>query len=79
MTGMKTFNVHEAKTQFSAILALVSAGEEVIVAKAGRPVAIISPYKHGAIERKPGLFEGQLTVHDSFFDPMDDEFMKHFE
>lgn len=79
MGPMKTFNVHEAKTQFSAILALVSAGEEVIVAKAGRPVAVISPYKQTAPERKPGLFEGQLTLHESFFEPMDDEFMKHFE
>lgn len=79
MAEMKTFNVHEAKTQFSAILALVSAGEEVIVAKAGRPVAVISPYKQPVTERKPGLFEGQITLHNSFFDPMDDEFMKHFE
>ncbi|GMU57125.1 MAG: hypothetical protein AMXMBFR33_62710 [Candidatus Xenobia bacterium] len=79
MVFVKTFNVHEAKTQFSAILALVSAGEEVIVAKAGRPVAVISPYKQPATDRKPGLFRGQIKVHDSFFDPMDDEFMQHFE
>lgn len=64
---MKTFNVHEAKTRFSAILALVSSGEDVIVAKAGRPVAVISPYKQPDTERKPGLFEGQVKVHDSLF------------
>ena len=76
---MRTYNVHEAKTHFSAILALVAAGEEVLVAKAGRPVAVIAPYKSPAKKRVPGAFKGQFTVPDSFFEPMDDEFMKHFQ
>ncbi len=75
---MKTFNVHEAKTKFSAILALVTAGEEVLVAKAGKPVAIISPYRAPATPREFGPFRGQIKVHDSFFEPMEDEFMQHF-
>ncbi|MGE4203030.1 MAG: type II toxin-antitoxin system Phd/YefM family antitoxin [Vulcanimicrobiota bacterium] len=52
---MKTFNVHEAKTHFSAILALVTAGEEVTIAKAGRPVAIISPFRPPVELRKDWL------------------------
>lgn len=76
---MKTYNVHEAKTNFSAILALVAAGEEVLVAKAGKPVAVISPYKSPAKRRTPGQFQGQIIIHDSFFEPMDEEFMSYFE
>lgn len=76
---MKTFNVHEAKTQFSAILALVASGEEVVVAKAGRPVALISPYREPKAVRHPGLFRGQLEVTDAFFDPLPSEFLEHFE
>lgn len=75
---MKTFNVHEAKTHFSALLALVASGEEVVVAKAGRPVAIISPYRQPVASREFGPFQGQVSVPDSFFEPMDDEFMDHF-
>lgn len=76
---MKTFNVHKAKTQFSAILALVASGEEVLVAKAGKPVALISPYRPHQPVRQPGIFRGQVKVEDSFFDPMPDEFLRHFE
>lgn len=76
---MKTFNVHEAKTHFSAILALVTAGEEVTIAKAGRPVAIISPFRPPVERREFGLFKGQVEVPDAFFEPMDDEFLSYFE
>jgi len=76
---VKQFNVHEAKTNFSAILALVAGGEEVVVAKAGKPVAVISPYKSPVPRRTPGRLKGQLHVPDSFFEPMDEEFMSYFE
>lgn len=76
---MKTFNVHEAKTQFSAILTLVASGEEVLVAKAGKPVARISPYREPKATREPGLFRGQVEISDSFFEPMPDDFLGHFE
>ena len=76
---MKTFNVHEAKTNFSSILALVAAGEDVLVAKAGTPVAVISAYRKPATRRAPGLFKGQVDIKDSFFEPMDEEFMKFFQ
>ncbi len=76
---MKIFNVHEAKTQFSSILALVAGGEDVIVAKAGHPVAIISAYTKPGVARQAGLFKGQLTLHESFFEPMEEDFMAYFE
>lgn len=76
---MKTYNVRAAKTNFSEILALVSTGEDVIVAKAGRPVAIISAYRSPQKTRQPGLFQGQVTVSESFFSPMEADFLSHFE
>ncbi len=76
---MKVFNVHEAKTQFSAILALVAGGEDVLVAKAGTPVGVISAYRKGAPRRQAGLFKGQVEISEAFFEPMDAEFLQHFE
>lgn len=76
---MKTYNVHAAKTHFSEILALVSTGEEVVVAKAGRPVAIISAYRSPTRPRQPGLFRNQVTMTDAFLEPMDLEFQSYFE
>jgi prevent-host-death family protein len=76
---MKTYNVHEAKTHFSAILALVSAGEQVVIAKAGKPIAIISPHVPPVPERPFGPYKGQVVIEDSFFDPMDEDFMSHFQ
>jgi antitoxin (DNA-binding transcriptional repressor) of toxin-antitoxin stability system len=72
---MKTYNVHEAKTHFSAILALVAAGEEVVVARAGTPVAIIRAYRQDVPRRSPG----QVKLEESFFEPMEPEFLEHFE
>jgi len=53
-------NVHEAKTHFSELLERAHMGEEVIIAKAGKPYARLVPIVEGA-ERKPGAFRGRIT------------------
>lgn len=53
-------NIHEAKTHFSELLERAHRGEEVIIAKAGRPYARLVAVPQGA-ERKPGEFRGQIT------------------
>jgi len=53
-------NVHEAKTRFSELLERAHRGEEVIIAKAGKPYARLVPIIQGA-ERAPGSFRGQIT------------------
>ena len=64
---MTTVNVHHAKTHLSKLLERVAAGEEVVIARAGRPVARLVPVS--AVEpRKPGLARGRLT--DAFFEPL---------
>jgi prevent-host-death family protein len=61
-------NIHEAKTHLSRLLERVQAGEEIIIAKAGRPVAILSPASPQ--DRISGLGKGQVVIHDDFDDPL---------
>ena len=70
-------NIHEAKTHFSQLLARVAQGEEVIIAKAGTPIAKLVPLP-ASEPRTPGGAEG-LVVPDSFFEPLPDALLTHFE
>lgn len=58
-----TYNVHDAKTHFSRLLARVAAGEEVIIAKAGEPIAKIVPVR-SEVQRVPGTAEGLWVAED---------------
>jgi prevent-host-death family protein len=62
-------NVHEAKTHLSRLLARVLSGEEVVIAKAGVPVAKLVPVKKAPIKRKFGSAKGEFTVPDDFNHP----------
>ena len=64
---MKTINVHEAKTQFSKLLARVHEGEEIIISKAGVPWAKLTPYTEDK-KRTPGIAVGEVT--EAFFEPL---------
>lgn len=64
-------NVHEAKTHLSRLLEQVLAGEEVIVAKAGKPLVRLVPVADQAPSRQPGRLKGQVD-HD-FFEPLPPE------
>ena len=63
---MRSVNVHEAKTQLSKLLEEVEAGERVIIARAGQPVAVLSPYRAAVRRRRLGLFAGQARLRDDF-------------
>jgi prevent-host-death family protein len=65
-----TVNVHEAKTHFSKLLERVRLGEEVIVAKAGTPVARLVPVETTAKQRQPGSMKGRIRIGDDFDDPL---------
>jgi prevent-host-death family protein len=70
---MDQVNVHEAKTHFSELVARVERGEEIVIARAGTPVAKLVPLT--ALPRRPlGLFKGQIWMSDDFDDPLPDEF-----
>ncbi len=59
-------NIHEAKTHLSRLIELVSRGGEVIIAKAGRPVAKLVPYREPAGDRAPGGWRGRVRIADDF-------------
>lgn len=65
---MRVMNVHEAKTHFSKLLELAHAGEEVIIAKGGKPYARLVALVP-APARVPGLL-GTKQLEESFFDPL---------
>jgi prevent-host-death family protein len=62
-------NIHEAKTHLSKLLARVASGEEVVIAKAGVPVAKLVPVKKVPKKRVFGSAKGDFTVPDGFNDP----------
>lgn len=66
-------NVHEAKTQLSRLLERVRGGEEIVIAKAGKPYARLVPLEESQ-PRAPGIAAGR--VDDSFFEPLPEEELK---
>jgi len=66
-------NIHEAKTHLSRLLEKVSDGEEVILAKAGKPIAKLVSCKEAG-PRQPGIIEGRFD--DRFFDPLPEDEMQ---
>ena len=67
---MITVNIHEAKTQLSKLLRRVMNGEQIIIAKAGRPVAVLSPFEEAPARRIPGNDAGRVIIHTDFDDPL---------
>lgn len=65
-------NVYEAKSRLSALLSKVEAGEEVVIARHGRPVARLVAATSRATERVPGGWKGQVWIADDF-DELDDQ------
>jgi prevent-host-death family protein len=62
---MRTVNVHDAKTHLSALLNDVEAGEQIVIAKAGKPVAKLSRYE-GPVARPIGIDDGRGWIADDF-------------
>ena len=63
-------NISEAKAELSALIEAVQKGEEVILAKAGKPIARITKYQGLAEPRKLGMLKGQIKVHGDLKDPL---------
>ena len=74
--AMEPVNVHKAKTHLSRLLERAHAGEEVIIAKNGRPYARLGPLEKPS-PRRPGLLAGEIG--DAFFDPLPEEELDAWE
>ena len=74
---MQMANIHEAKTNLSKLIEKVEKGNEVIIAKAGKPVAKLVAYKPKKELRKPGIWKGKVWISPDF-DEEDEEINKMF-
>ncbi len=72
-------NIHEAKTNLSRLLSLVSQGEEIIIAKSGTPIARLSKYDVPTQKRRLGRDKALFEVPDNFDDPLPEDVLRGFE
>jgi prevent-host-death family protein len=75
---LRQVNIHEAKTHLSALLEQVRMGNDVIIAKAGEPIARLTAVNRPRGPRKPGSARGQIKLRDSFFDPLPPDVLDSF-
>ena len=71
-------NMHEAKSQLSKLGESAWAGEEVVIAKAGKPYLDLLPHRENRNPRKPGRLKGKIKIADDF-DDTPDEVVAGFE
>lgn len=76
---MKTVNIHEAKTHLSRLLEQVERGEEVVIARAGVPVARLLPFAPSPAARETGMDRGVVRIPDDFDAPLPPDVLDEFE
>ena len=76
---MISVNVHEAKTHLSRLLERVAAGEEILISKAGKPMAKLMPLSKPQVNRVPGLDKDVIQIPDDFDAPLPDDLLQLFE
>jgi prevent-host-death family protein len=76
---MTTVNIHEAKTRLSELLSRMESGEEIIIARTGRPIARLCPYEEQGGMRVSGLDRGRVIIHEDFDAPLPEELLQDFE
>ena len=75
---MHVINVHQAKTELSRLLARVEAGEDVVIARRGQPVARLVACA-ARVKRQPDVLKGKIVVPDTFLDPLPEEELAAWE
>jgi prevent-host-death family protein len=76
---MRTINMHAAKTQLSRLVEAAAAGEEIIIARSGKPMARLGPLAGPRQKRRLGILAGKLRVPEDFDAPLPDEVIEAFE
>ena len=75
---MEQVNIHDAKTRLSQLVERVEKGEEIVIARAGRPVARLTPLKQRGKSRKLGLLDGTCKIPDDFNAPLPQALLRAF-
>ena len=75
---MKTVNIHAAKTHLSTLVEEAAAGEEIIIAKAGKPMARLAPLEGKNIRKTLGMLKGKVRVSEDFDAPLPPEILRGF-
>ena len=77
----KTVNIHAAKTRLSSLIAEVEKGGEIVIARAGKPVAKLVPIKKKPktrTDRRPGFLKGKIWIGPDFDDPLPEDILAAF-
>lgn len=73
------YNLYQAKTALSKLVDRAAAGEEIVIAKAGIPLAKLVPVTEARRPRKPGGWEGEIWISEDFDEPLPDDIQAAFE
>ncbi len=76
---MKQVNIYEAKTQLSKLVDEAAEGEDIIIARAGKPAARLTRVSRDKGRRKLGVLDGQFKIPDDFNRPLPQEIISAFE
>ena len=76
---MKTVNIYDAKTRLSRLVDEAASGEDIVIARAGRPVARLTRLKEVAPRRRLGLLDGKFKIPDDFNQPLPEDVLRAFE
>lgn len=75
----ETYNIYQAKTHLSELVERAASGEEIVIAKAGKPVARLTPLEQPKKRREPGILKGKIWIADDFDAPLPEEILRAFE
>jgi prevent-host-death family protein len=75
---MKAVNLYEAKTRLSRLVEEAAKGEEIIIARAGRPLARLVPMGRSGKHRKPGAWKGRVVIAADFDAPLPESLLAAF-
>jgi prevent-host-death family protein len=73
---VKTVNIYEAKTQLSKLVEQAAAGEDVVIARAGRPVARLTRLQRNPGKRRLGVLDGRFKIPDDFNRPLPETLLR---
>ncbi|MDO8705796.1 MAG: type II toxin-antitoxin system prevent-host-death family antitoxin [Sulfuricaulis sp.] len=76
---MGKINIHNAKTNLSRLIEKAAKGEEVVISRAGEPVARLVPIKTAAARRRKGLLKKKIKIRPGFYKPLPEEVIAAFE